>query len=81
MENGLITFVSSDKRLLKPQEAAEILAVSRATLYRMVDEREIFAHKVRGSLRFSWGDLNDYLEGTRIKPIIYRLYVYIPETF
>ncbi len=81
MEKCLITFVSSDKRLLKPKEAADMLAVSRATLYRMVDKREIFAHKVSGSIRFSWNDLNDYLEGTRIKPITYHLYVCIPDWY
>lgn len=79
MENSLITFIPSNKRLMKPREAAEMLAVSRATLYRMVDQRTIFAHKVGGSLRFSWDDLNDYLEGTRIKPIIYHAYVCIFE--
>jgi excisionase family DNA binding protein len=79
METGLITNNSINRRLLKPMEAADILAISRATLYRMVDRREIFAHKVGGSLRFSKEDIDDYLEGTRIKPINTYCYVYIQE--
>ena len=54
---------------MKPREAADFLAISRATLYRLVDRREIFAHKVGGSLRITKEDLDDYLNKIRIKPI------------
>lgn len=39
--------------LLTPAEAATVLRVSRATLYRLVAAGEIPAHKFGGSLRIS----------------------------
>lgn len=62
--NNLIT-----NRLLKTKEAAHILAISEATLYRLTSNRKIFAHKIGGSIRFSKKDIADYLEKTGIKPI------------
>ena len=69
MKIGLITNNPINRGLLKPQEAANLLAISRATLYRLIDKRAIFAHKIGGSLRFSQEDLDNYLEKVRIKPI------------
>ena len=69
MKTGLITNNLIKEQMLKPMEAANYLAISRATLYRLIDKREIFAHKVGGSLRLSKEDLENYLNMTRIKPI------------
>ncbi|MBI4438221.1 helix-turn-helix domain-containing protein [Candidatus Uhrbacteria bacterium] len=43
--------------LLKPEEAAERLNVSRTTLYRMVDRRAIAVYRIGGVLRFSLTDI------------------------
>ncbi|MFA4942669.1 MAG: helix-turn-helix domain-containing protein [Patescibacteria group bacterium] len=69
MKTDLITNNLINVQLMKPREAADFLAISRATLYRLVDRREIFAHKVGGSLRITKEDLDDYLNKIRIKPI------------
>lgn len=43
--------------LLKPEEAAHRLRVSRTTLYRMVDRRDIAVYRVGSALRFSPRDI------------------------
>ena len=43
--------------LLKPEEVAERLKVSRTTVYRMVDRRQIAVYRIGGVLRFSPRDI------------------------
>lgn len=43
--------------LLRPEEAARRLQVSRTTLYRMVDRRDIAVYRVGGVLRFATRDI------------------------
>jgi len=56
--------------LLTPDEAAAMLRVFRATIYRMVKTRKLpFFHVGRG-LRFSEKDLLDYLDGHHVDAIL-----------
>ena len=43
----------SEKALFLPREAAEVLRVSRSTIYRMCGTGDLESKKVRGSLRIS----------------------------
>jgi len=56
-------------KLLTPPEAASFLRISRASLYRLVDTRQIPFYRVGRGLRFSEEDLQKYLAGNRIEPI------------
>jgi excisionase family DNA binding protein len=55
--------------LLSPQDVAEILRVSVATIYRLVEKREIRFYKVRGSLRFNQIDVINFLNGHCVESI------------
>lgn len=48
-------------RLLKPEEAAAYLAISKKTLMRLVAQREIRAKRVSRSMRFELADLQAYV--------------------
>lgn len=54
------------KKVYTPEEVAEVLAISKTTVYRLVDKRELPAHKVGGTLRFPITEINQYLEARRI---------------
>jgi excisionase family DNA binding protein len=49
-------------QLLRPNEAAEMLGISRGTLYNWAYQRRIPAVKMGHSLRFSRLDLERYIE-------------------
>lgn len=53
--------------LLKPDEVAALLRVSRHTVYRLVNNGELPATRLgpRGSLRFREADITAYISGTR----------------
>jgi excisionase family DNA binding protein len=51
------------EKLIKPQEAAELLGVSLHTLYTWVHRRQIPFQKVGHALRFSPRALDEWLEG------------------
>lgn len=56
-------------KLLTPDEVAQFLSVSKATLYRLVNKRQFRFYKVAGVLRFKQDDLDDYLGKVCIEPI------------
>jgi excisionase family DNA binding protein len=47
--------------MLRPTEAAERLAVTRRTIYRLIDRGELRAVQVGSVLRISHADLDSYL--------------------
>lgn len=49
-------------------EAAEYLGVVPRTLYRMIDEGHIPAFKLGRVIRLKRGDLDAFLEATRVQP-------------
>jgi excisionase family DNA binding protein len=59
--------VVSKKELLRPDEAAELLNVSRWTIYRWVKQGEIKATKIgRGSLRIFRNSLEKVINDKRV---------------
>jgi excisionase family DNA binding protein len=48
-------------RLLKPEEAAAYLAISKKTLMRLVAQGEVRARRVSKSMRFELADLQAYV--------------------
>jgi excisionase family DNA binding protein len=59
----------SSKEFLTPDELAAILAISRATVYRIIARRQIAFIKVGGSLRFRRVDIEKYIESNCINPL------------
>jgi len=50
------------KTLLRPDEVAPFLRVSLATIYRMKDEGELEAKKIRGAIRITRESVISFLE-------------------
>ncbi|MDW7677742.1 MAG: helix-turn-helix domain-containing protein [Bacillota bacterium] len=48
--------------LRTPAEAAELLKVSRDTIYALIHAREIQSVKIRGQYRIREVDIQDYIE-------------------
>jgi excisionase family DNA binding protein len=64
---------SADKKIkafFTPDELAEFLAISKATVYRLVGKRQLPFHKIGNVLRFKKEDIEKYLEGGRTEPIV-----------
>lgn len=68
MTSGINADLSS-KEFLNPEELAAILAISRATVYRLIARRQIAFIKVGGGLRFRRSDIEKFLESNHIKPL------------
>ncbi len=58
--------ISIDKALLTINEVAEILSVSKFTVYRMIKDSDIQATKVRGSIRIFGKSLEENISGSLI---------------
>jgi len=56
--------------LMTPKELAEFLGISKSSVYLLVETRKLPFYKVGGSLRFRFGDVEEYLKGVRIEPIV-----------
>lgn len=56
------------RKLLSPQETAEWLGVSLASIYRMVEGGQIGVVRVSASLRFSKNDIEAYIASRRTAP-------------
>ena len=50
-------------------QIAVILAVSKITIYRLVESRQIPFYKIKGCLRFTEPDVLAYLANSRIEPV------------
>ncbi|MEO5575047.1 MAG: helix-turn-helix domain-containing protein [Gaiellaceae bacterium] len=53
-------------RLLSVNEAAEMLSVSRPTIYRLVRRRELPASRVGARLRFRPEHVDEYVDSRRV---------------
>lgn len=54
--------------LLDPGEAAEILAVSRFMVYKLVKTRQLGAYRVGTCVRISQDQIQEYLKRTAVQP-------------
>lgn len=61
------TSTSGTNRLLSPDEAAEFLGVSRATVYRLMKDRDIAYSQVCGRRRFRLRDLETFVDSRLVK--------------
>jgi len=55
--------------LLTPDELAEMLKISKAGVYRLMERRLIPFAKVMGSIRFDKEDILKYLEQNKVESI------------
>ena len=68
---------NADKRIktfFTPEELAVFLAISKATVYRLVGKRQLPFHKIGGVLRFKREDIEEYLESGRVEPIVRQIH-------
>ena len=59
----------NSKNLISPEKLSEILSISKVSVYRLVEKREIPFFKVSGSIRFLLADIEKYLASSRIESI------------
>ncbi len=60
--------ISIDKALLTIHEVAEILSISKFTVYKMIKDGDIQATKIRGSIRIFGKSLEEEISGSLITP-------------
>ncbi|MBN2561753.1 MAG: helix-turn-helix domain-containing protein [Phycisphaerae bacterium] len=60
---------NSPRDLLTPDEVAELLRVSKTSVYRLVERRAIRFHRVCGLLRFERADVEQYLNTGTVEPM------------
>ena len=72
--NKLMKIDSNARKIIRsyftPDELAEYIAISRATVYRLVAKRQLPFRKIGGVLRFKKEDIERYLEECSIEPIV-----------
>lgn len=61
---------SITNNLISPDELSELFKISKSSVYRLIDKREITFYKIGGKLRFSKTDVEKYLKSVRIDPVI-----------
>lgn len=60
--------------LLTFQEAAELLRVSRATMYRLLDSGQLVGHKVGRGWRFYKADVHRFVVSQPTEPAVSRIH-------
>lgn len=60
---------SIKENLMRPEELAELLNISKTGVYRMVNARVIPFFKIKGCLRFEKSDIEEYLKSNRVESI------------
>ena len=65
MNSGLNTIA----KLYTIDQVAKMLAVSKITVYRLVETRKIPFYKIKGCIRFAEKDIFGYLDQRRIEPV------------
>lgn len=66
MDNGFTR--QSIPHFLKPDELRQLLSISKATMYRLIEKRALPFYKIGGSLRFRDDEVMEYVEKCRVKP-------------
>jgi len=60
---------SLPSHLLTPDEVAKVLRVSKISVYRLVERREIRFYRVCGLLRFDLSDVANFLNAGSVEPM------------
>jgi len=58
-----------ENNLITPDEVASILRMSKSSIYRIIEKREIPFYKISGSLRFKKSDIENYINNSLINAI------------
>jgi len=58
-----------ETRMYRPDEVAKKMQINKRTVYRMIDNNEIKAVKVRGQLRIWGSELNRYMDENIADPM------------
>jgi excisionase family DNA binding protein len=53
---------------LSPKEVAVLLGLSRSAVYRLIEDGELPAYKVRGRLRVEPGEVRAFKQRNRVRP-------------
>ncbi len=53
---------------LSPREVAAAIGLSRSAVYRLIEDGELAAYKVRGRLRVEPGEVRAFKERNRVRP-------------
>ena len=61
---------SITNNLISPEELAELFKISKSSVYRLIERRQIPFYKIGAKLRFSKSDVEKYLKSVRIDPVI-----------
>ena len=76
MPIGPLTALPTARKLLTLDEVAELLRVSKTSVYRLVERRALRFYRVSGLLRFDHADIEAFLGagcvepmGTKLKPL------------
>ena len=65
----MTTDIYTISRLYNTDELAERLNVSKPTVYRLIETREISSYKIKGCLRITEEDVLKYLKKSRIESV------------
>lgn len=65
MNNGSVL-----NKLITPDGLADILSISKSSVYRLIEGRKLPFYKVGGSLRFKIVDIEKYLGEARVESIV-----------
>jgi excisionase family DNA binding protein len=53
---------------MTPKQLAELLQLSKASVYRLAEKRQIRTYRLSGSLRFDRHDVETFVENGRVEP-------------
>jgi excisionase family DNA binding protein len=69
MPIGISASLPPLQRLLTLDEVAELLRVSKTSIYRLVERRTLRFYRVSGLLRFDHADIEAFLGAGRVEPV------------
>ena len=65
----MTTNTNQTTELMTPEEVAEMLKISKAGVYRLINKRAIRFYKVMGSIRFKKSDIVSFLDANRFEVV------------
>ncbi|MBU4216670.1 helix-turn-helix domain-containing protein [Patescibacteria group bacterium] len=63
----MTTDLNNVLKLITTDQLAGMLSISKVTVYRLVESRQIPFYKIKGSIRFNKDDVLKYLQDNRIE--------------
>lgn len=73
MNNGSSADIRK-KEILNPEEVAEYLGISKTTVYRLIESRQIPFAKIGGGLRFKRTEIDEYWKDSSFEPFNKQIY-------